>query len=108
VADPVLVEVRDLLAEIKELLIPISDAHLGGYRERQAERTAEQRAQVAALLSSDKRRRAWKLADGTRTQRQISTESGMDEGGTSKFFKQLRALRVVEDSPNPTRTLEVD
>jgi hypothetical protein len=108
VADPVLVEVRDLLAEIKELLVPISDAHLSGYQERQAERTAELRAQVTALVSTVRRKRAWKLADGTRTQRQIATESGMDEGGASKFFKQLRILRVIEDTPNPTRTLEVD
>ena len=106
-ADPVLVEVRDLLAEIRDLLIPVSDAHLAGYRERQADRTADLRARVQALLSTDKRRMAWNLADGTRTQRQIATESGMDEGGTSKFFKQLRVLRVVEDNPNPKRTLEV-
>jgi hypothetical protein len=107
VADPVLVEVRDLLAEIRDLLVPISDGHLAGYQERQAERTAELRAQVTALLSTDKRKRAWSLADGTRSQRQIAIEAGMDEGGASKFFKQLRALRVIEDSPNPTRTMEV-
>lgn len=108
VADPVLEEVRDLLAEIRDLLIPVNDAHLAGYQERQAERTAELRAQVRALLSTNKRKRAWKLADGTRSQRQIATEAGMDEGGTSKFFKQLRAIRVVEDTPNPTRTMEVE
>lgn len=108
VADPVLEEVRDLLAEIRDLLIPVYDEHLSGYRERQAERTAELRAKVTALLSTDKRKKAWNLADGTRSQRQIATESGMDEGGASKFFKQLRGLRGVEDDPNPKRTMEVD
>jgi hypothetical protein len=108
VADPVLEEVRDLLAEIRDLLIPVYDEHLAGYQERQAERTADLRANVTALLSTDKRKKAWNLADGTRSQRQIATESGMDEGGASKFFKQLRSLRVVEDDPNPKRTMEVD
>jgi hypothetical protein len=108
VADPVLVEVRDLLAEIRDLLIPVSDAHLAGYQKRQAERTAELRSAVRMMLSTDKRRKAWKLADGTRTQRQIAREAGIDEGGASKFFKDLRTLRVIEDTPNPARTLEVD
>lgn len=107
-ADPVLEEVRDLLAEIRDLLVPVSDAYLIGYEQRQAERTAELRSAVKVLLSTDKRRKAWKLADGTRTQRQIAREAGIDEGGASKFFKDLRGLRGIEDTPNPTRNLEVD
>lgn len=107
-ADPVLEEVRDLLQEIRELLVPVSDAHIDEYHRRQAERNAQRVASIKALLSTEKRWHAWRLADGSRTQRQIAQQAHLDEGGASKFFRALRSLRAVEDRPNPTRTLEVD
>jgi len=108
VADPVLEQVRDLLQEIRDLLVPVSDAHIDAYRRREVERSDHRRATVKAVLSTDKRRKAWRLADGSRSQRQIAQQAAMDEGGASKFFKSLRDLRAIEDSPNPKRTIEVD
>ena len=92
-------EIRDLLVEIRDLLLPVADAHQSEYRRRLAIRT---------LLSTDKRRQAWSLADGSRTQRELAKKTGMDEGGASKFFKSLRELGAISDSPNPKRTIEVD
>ena len=106
--DPVLEEVRDLLREIRDLLIPVSDAHMDTYRDREAQREVDRRAALKGALSTAKRRKAWTLADGTRTQRQIAQEAGMDEGGASRFFKALRDLRAIEDHPNPKRAVEVE
>ena len=107
-ADPVLEEVRDLLREVRDLLVPVSDAHLDAYRDREAQREVERRAAVKGTLSTAKRRKAWSLADGTRTQRQIAQQAGMDEGGASRFFKSLRDLRAISDDPNPRRAMEVE
>lgn len=106
--DQVLDDVRDLLQEIRDLLKPVSDAHIDEYRRREAVREAQRRVAIKAVLSTGKRIKAWKLADGTRTQRQIAQQAVLDEGGASKFFKTLRDLRAIEDIPNPKRTLEVD
>lgn len=104
-AEDILREIRD---EIRELLEPIA-AH---YRpEYEAAKAAERRtlvATVADMVSSPKRRAAWNLADGSRTQRQISQQSTLDEGSTSKLFKALRELGAIVDRPNPTRTVEID
>jgi hypothetical protein len=108
VPDPVVDEVRDLLSQIRDLLVPISDAHIDRYRDREAKRDAERRAAVKGTMSTAKRRTAWSLADGTRTQRQIAQQAGMDEGGASRFFKTLRDLRAIVDDPNPRRAMEVE
>jgi hypothetical protein len=107
VPDPVLEEVRDLLREIRDLLIPVSGAHADAHEDREARLDDERRAGIKAALSTDKRRAAWALADGTRTQRQIAQQAGLDEGGASKFFKTLRDLRALTDDPNPKRAVEV-
>jgi DNA-binding MarR family transcriptional regulator len=98
VSDNTLVEIRDLLAEIRDLLKPVADAYQAEYQQRQA---------IRALLSTEKRKKAWLLADGSRTQRELAKAAGMDEGGASKFFKSLRELGAISDSPNPKRTIEV-
>lgn len=99
---------EDLLRAIRDLLIPI-EAH---YRpEYEAAKAAERRklaGRVAGMVASPKRKAAWKLADGSRTQRQISQQSTLDEGSTSKLFKALRELGAIVDKPNPTRTVEID
>lgn len=97
-SDNTLVEIRDLLAEIRDLLKPVADAYQAEYQQRQA---------IRALLSTEKRKKAWWLADGSRTQRELAKTAGMDEGGASKFFKSLRELGAISDSPNPKRTIEV-
>jgi len=100
--------VEGLLREIRDLLKPI-EAH---YRpEYDAAKAAERRrlvATVAEMVSSTKRKAAWKLADGTRTQRQISQQSTLDEGSTSKLFKTLREIGAIGPEANPTRKVEID
>lgn len=96
-----------LLREIRDLLIPVADHYRGEYEERQAARFKAQQARVKNLLSTPTRRKAWQLADGTRAQREISKQAALDEGATSKLFKQLRELGAV-DGANPKRIMEVD
>ena len=97
-ADDTLVEIRDLLREVRDLLVPIADAHRAEY---------ERRVAIRALLSSDKRRRAWSLATGERTQREIAKKAGIDEGSASRLFKDLRGLGAVGEGSNPQRLLDV-
>jgi hypothetical protein len=106
-ADPSATETVTLLKEIRDLLLPVADAYRDEYERRKAEREEKRLASIRALLSTEKRAKAWALADGTRTQRQIAKEAGLDEGGASKFFKALRDLEALTDSPNPTRATEV-
>jgi hypothetical protein len=107
-SDDTLIEIRDLLVEIRDLLLPVADANMDAYRIRLAEREAGRVESIRALVSSsDKRIKAWKLADGTLTQTEISNKSGMVKSGVSTFFKDLRTLGAIVDDPNPKRTLEV-
>lgn len=106
-ADEVMTEVRDLLREVRDLLVPVADAYRDDYERRQAERREQRLEAIRAQLSTDKRRRAWALADGSLTQREIAKAAGMDEGGASKFFKALRDLGGIGTAQNPTRTVEV-
>jgi hypothetical protein len=97
-----------LLRQIRDLLIPISEHYRPEYEAGQAAARERLIKTVAEMVSSPKRKAAWKLADGTRTQRQISQQSTLDEGSTSKLFKSLRELGAIVDAPNPTRTVEID
>jgi hypothetical protein len=98
VPDDIQIEMRDLLKEIRDLLLPVADAHRDEYDRREA---------IRALLSTDKRKKAWTLADGTLTQRELAKKAGMDEGGASKFFKSLRELDAIADGPNPEKTIQM-
>jgi hypothetical protein len=107
VPDPVMTEIRDLLAEIRDLLLPVADAYRDDYERRLVEREAQRLSAVRELLSTSKRAKAWELSDGTRSQREIAKQVGMDEGAASRFFKSLRALRAISDSVNPKQMVEV-
>jgi hypothetical protein len=72
VADNTLVEIRDLLEEVRDLLRPVADAYRPAY---------ECRVAVRALLSTEKRKRAWALANGEITQRDIAKSARIDEAG---------------------------
>jgi len=97
-----------LLRDIRDLLLPIADHYRDEYEERLAVRLRAKTARVLELVSRPKRRAAWDLIDGLRTQREISRESTLDEGSTSKLFKALRELGAIVDTPNPVKTLEID
>ena len=99
---------ESLLSEIRDLLIPISDHFRREYEERQVQARQTKKAVVLDMVSSAKRRAAWDLADGTRSQREISRQSTLDEGSTSKLFKALREIGAIVDTPNPTKQLEID
>jgi hypothetical protein len=107
VADVATTEILEVLKEIRELLRPVADAHVDAYHHREAEREAARLDVIRGQLSSDKRRQAWTLADGTRTQREIARAVRMDEGAASRFFKSLRDLGALADDTNPARTVEV-
>src|SRR2546429_703947 len=92
VPDLATTEIRDLLVEIRDLLLPVADAYRDDYERRLAEREAQRVAAIAELISNPKRKRAWELSDGTRTQREIAKQTGLDEGAASRFFKSLRGL----------------
>lgn len=100
-----MIEVRDLLMEIRDLLVPVAGANREAYEHRLS--FERRQAEIRAVLSSDKRRAAWDLSDGSRTQRQIAQKAGMDEGGASRFFKALRDVHGLTDATNPTRALEI-
>ncbi len=100
-------EMVSLLREIRDLLRPVADAYQDEFEGREADREETRLNKIRVLLSSTVREEAWKLADGSRTQREIAKASGMDEGNTSKFFKSLRELGAVTEATNPKRTVEV-
>jgi hypothetical protein len=106
VADNLTDDTNTLLREIRDLLVPISDHYRDEYEQRQSGRLSAKRERIRELLSTPARQRAWALADGSRSQREISREAGLDEGSTSKFFKALRDMGAI-DGPNPKRTMEV-
>jgi hypothetical protein len=80
------------------LLVPVADSYRPAY---------EQRLAIRTLLSSDKRKKAWTLADGTRNQATIAKGAGMTEGNTSTFFKNLRDLGAIGEGPNPKRLVDL-
>jgi hypothetical protein len=99
---------EDLLREIRDLLVPIAEHYRPEFEATNAKRRATLKQSVADLVSSQKRRAAWDLIDGTKTQRQISQQSTLDEGSTSKLFKALRDLGAIAYDPNPTKKVEID
>jgi hypothetical protein len=107
VADNTLIEIRDLLVEVRDLLRPVADAHQDDYDRRLAAREEQRLADIRALLSTAKRKKAWALADGSLSQRELAKKTAMDEGGASRFFKALRELGALSDSSNPEKTVDV-
>jgi hypothetical protein len=103
-----LADTEDLLREIRDLLVPIAEHYRPEFETTKAERRRKLKQDVSDLVASPKRRAAWDLIDGNRTQRQISQQSTLDEGSTSKLFKTLRDLGAIVYEPNPTKKVEID
>jgi len=104
----VLVEIRDLLERVVVLLEPVADNYQDQFAGRQADRRRTLESEIRRRLSTVARRKAWDLADGSRNQAAISRESKLDAGETSRLFKDLRQLGVLDaEAANPTRTIEL-
>ena len=100
-------EIRDLLEQIRDLLRPVADAHQDEYDRRQADREERRLAAIREQLSSDKRKKAWALIDGTRTQKEIAAQAQMAPSGVSMWFTTLRELGAISDSSTPSKLVEV-
>lgn len=100
-------EIRELLQEIRDLLRPVADAYQDEYDRRQAQREEERLEAIRAQLSSEKRKKAWGLIDGTRTQIQIATGAEMAQGGVSPWLKALRELGAITDDPKPKKLVTI-
>src|SRR5947209_14107751 len=100
-------EIRELLVEIRDLLLPVADAYRDEYEKRLAERENQRRTEVSGLLNNPKRARAWALADGSRSQAEIAKQAGMDAADASRFFKRLRELKAITGARSEEHTSEL-
>lgn len=108
-AQDTLVEVRDLLVEIRDLLRPVADAHQDEYERREAERHAQRIEAIKAVISTPKRKKAWRLLGPALNQTALAKAAGMDQAGASRFLKSLRELGAIsDDGQNPTRLIEIE
>ena len=103
-----LIEIRDLLGEIRDSLRPVADAHQDEYERREAERLVARVEEIKAVISTPKRKKAWGLMDGSRNQTSLAREAGMDQAGASRFLKSLRELGAISDDGSPKRLIEVN
>lgn len=72
-----------------------------------AERDAKLRAELKSIVgSSVPKSRAVLLMNGTRTQREIHRETGMNQGNLSTLVKQLKNGKLLSDDPNPTLVIK--
>jgi DNA-binding MarR family transcriptional regulator len=73
-----------------------------------AERDQKLRAELKRIVgSSSAKSKAVLLMDGTRTQRDIHRETGMNVGNLSTLVKQLKNSKLVSDDPNPTLAIKI-
>jgi len=95
-------EQTELLREIRDLLRVIAEPGL-------AARDAKPRESLARIVGrSPSKGKAVLLMDGSRTQKAISEESGVDQGNLSKMVKALRdALLIGPDDKHPKLVISV-
>lgn len=79
-----------LLEEIRDLLIPMSDAYRPAYEERQ-----ETALLLQKVVSSPERKKMYALMDGTRTQAEIAREVGVTQPAVSQFISALVENELV-------------
>lgn len=87
-------EIISLLAEIRDLLIPISDEFQGAYAERQ---------RIARLLeevvNTVQRRKMYIAMNGKKTQTDIAQEAGVTQAAVSRFMSALVDNGLVDMVP---------
>lgn len=84
-------QIVELLREIRDLLIPISDEYRAGYEEREAIRGV-----IEEIIDTPQRRRMYELMNGARTQMQISEGAGVAQGTVSRFISTLADNDLVD------------
>lgn len=85
-------EQTELLREMRDLLRVIAEPAL-------AKRDQALRAALLQVVGRGKKQaKAVLLMDGSRTQAEISKESGMDAGNLSRLEKSLRSSGLLRDS----------
>ena len=97
-------EYGDLLAavqEIRDLLQLLAEPAI-------AERDRKLRNDLKTIVgSSVPKSKAVLLMDGTRTQRQIHRETGMNVGNLSSLVKQLKQSNLLSTNPNPALVIKI-
>jgi hypothetical protein len=87
-----------ILAEIRDLLRPISVVAMPRYREIMAEANKQAVAAIAEIAGrSSVQIKACQLMNGSRTAAEIRAEAKMDSGNFSKFLKKLREAEAVAE-----------
>jgi len=96
------VEVLDTLRKIHGLLELLAEDKI-------AERDAKQRKALRELVgSSVPMQRSVLLMDGTRTQKELSTETSAHQGNLSTLVGKLRAAKLlVGDGKNPKLAISI-
>ncbi len=96
-SDELLIAVR----EIRDLLQLLAEPAV-------AERDSKLRAELKTIVgSSGPKSKAVLLMDGTRPQRQIHKETGMNQGNLSTLVKKLKKSGLLSDAPNPTFVIKI-
>jgi len=84
-------EVVKLLREVRELLIPISDAFRGDYEER-----LRILAFLEEVVNTAERRRVYPLMDGLRTQAEIAKKARVSAAMVSRFVPPLSEADLID------------
>jgi hypothetical protein len=84
-------EITRLLREIRDLLVPVSDAFQGEYEGR-----LRILALIEEVINTPERRRAYPLMNGLRTQAEIAAEAGVSPAMVSRFVPPLLAVELID------------
>jgi hypothetical protein len=95
-------EQTQLFREMRDLLRVIAEPAL-------AQRDQKRRAAILELVGrSEKKAKAILLMDGSRNQKTICTDSGLNQGDLSRLEKALRAKElIVPDEKRPTLAISL-
>lgn len=89
---------RELLTEIRDLLRPVAEVYRPQFEELMRTRKRVQIQQIMEIAGRGRKRtNAAKLMDGTRTRKQIATESGIDSGDLSRVLTALKGGGLVDE-----------
>jgi len=90
-------EQTELLREIRDLILIAAEPAI-------AKRDEKRRASVREIVGRSKpKEKAIMLMNGSRTQKQIATEAGIDQGALSRCIKALRETELLgkDQEANP-------